>query len=151
MALNSAGITAAIAALNISGVTIKDVTAIPQQVTNRDCPILFPFPNDWISGGKAAADETTFGTPSTRLWHVHRTFTYLYLHSAVGAGRELSDYYSGAVTKLENITSAITTLDVSGVDVETIAHTGIGVLQDAAGNKFTGCQFDITLQERINA
>ena len=152
MALNSAGISAGIAALSVSGVTIKDVTAIPENVFDRDCPIFFPMPGNWLDGGDAAGDEeTTFGTPSTRLWHFHRTLRYVFLHSAVGTGRGNKDNYADAVSKLESITSTITTLDVSGVDVEKITHTPLGILNNPAGKKFLGCEVMITLQERINA
>ena len=39
MSLNAAGITAAIAALAVSGVTMLDVSSVPDQVTLRDCPV----------------------------------------------------------------------------------------------------------------
>lgn len=151
MALNSSGITAAIAALNVTGVTIKDIDAIPQSVINRDCPIFFPMPGDWLDGGRATSeDETTFGPAGSRLWHVYRTYKYVFLHSAVGIGRGNSDTYQDAQEKIEALTTAITALDVSGVDVTEIKNSALGVLQDAAGSKFTGCTFNISIRERIN-
>ena len=152
MALNSAGITAAVAALSVSGVSIKDTSAIPDKVLHRDCPILFPVPGDWVGGaGGSPDDETTFGTPGTRYWQVHRTFKYIYLHSAVGTGRGLADEYNAIVTKAELIWEAITALDVAGVDVENITHSAVGVLSDGAGNQFNGCMFEITVREKVNA
>jgi hypothetical protein len=152
MALNAAGITSAIAALSISGVTVKDVSGMPDKVLQRDCPIMFPAPGDWIGAGSGSSDEeTTFGTPSTRYWQTHRTFKYLFLHSAVGTGRGLADEYDAAVTKLEAIWQAVIGLDVAGVDVEGFSHTAIGVLSDPSGSQFNGAFVEIQLREKVNA
>jgi hypothetical protein len=157
MALNSAGITAAIASISISGLTIKDVTSIPEKVNNRDCPILFPQPESWLDAtwldAQQGGEENSirFGTPSCRYWQFKRTFNYVFLNNAVGVGRGNADNYASAVDKTESINEAMTAIDVSGVDVVSIGHNGIGVIQDPAGNKFTGCLFSITFRERINA
>lgn len=152
MAINGAAITSAIAALSVSGVTIKDVSGIPQSVATRDCPLFFPMPGNWLNGGNAAnEEETTFGTPTTRLWHVNRSLNYVFLHSAVGTGRGNLDNYSDAVTKIEALVSAIVQLDVAGVDVTSVSHTPIGVMNSPSQAKFTGCEFTIALRERINA
>lgn len=152
MALNSTGITSAIAALSISGLTIKDITTIPEKVANRDCPIFFPQPESWIEAGQGGQEEnTTFGTPSTRYWQFIRTFNYVFLNNAVGTGRGNADNYASAVDKSESIAEAMTALNVSGVDVVTISHNAIGLIEDPAGNKFTGCLFSFTFRERINA
>lgn len=152
MAIDAAAITSAIAALSVSGVTIKDVSAIPDSVVHRDCPIFFPAPGNWLNGGNAAnEDSTTFGTPGTRLWHINRSMNYVFLHSAVGTGRGNADNYADAVTKIEALVTALVQLDVSGVDVTDVAHTPISVMNSPAQTKFTGCEFTITLRERINA
>lgn len=152
MAINAAAITSAIAALSVSGVTIKDVAGIPESVVNRDCPIFFPSPANWLAGGNAANEEsTTFGTPSTRFWHVNRGLNYIYLHNAVGAGRGNADNYASAVTNIEALVTALVALDVSGVDVVTVAHTPIKVMSSPSQTKFTGCEFTVTVRERINA
>jgi hypothetical protein len=152
MALNSAAISAAIAATSISGVTVKDVTGIPQDVFDRDCPILFPQPGSWLDGGSATTNkENTFGTASTRMWIFHRSFKYVFLHSAIGAGRGNLDNYADAVTKLEAIVSALIALDISDADVEDVTHTPIGVMTGPSSNKFTGCEVTISIREKVNA
>jgi len=152
MTFSSSSIATNIAALSISGVTVKDITAIPEKVEARDCPILFPSPDGWMAGGNAEPSEgpTTFGTATTRLWTFNRTYKYIYLHSIVGSGRGLKDHISGMTTKADAILTAISTLDVSDVDVKTMAIGEFGVLTDPSGNSFFGFTLDVTLRERMN-
>jgi len=152
VALNGSAISTAIAALSISGVTVKDISGIPESIYARDCPILFPMPGNWYGGGNVVQEEnSTFGAAGTRYWNTNHTMNYVYLHSPVGTGRGNADNYAGAVSNIEDVVEAVTALNVSGVDVKEISHTPIGVLQDPAGNKFTGCEVTITLRQRINA
>jgi hypothetical protein len=152
MSFSSTAIGTGIATLSISGVTVKDITAIPEQVENRMCPILFPSPDGWMAGGNGEPGEgpTTFGTPTTRLWTFNRTYRYIYLHSQVGAGRGLLDVISAMSTKADAILTAITTLDLSDVDVKTVVVGEFGVLTDPAAKAFFGFTLDITFRERLN-
>lgn len=152
MALNGAGITSAIAALSISGVTIKDVASIPQNVYDRDCPLLFPQPGSWMEGGQALSENnTTFGTPSTRYWTSSHKLNYVYLHSEIGSGRGVADVYTDAVANVEAILTALITLDVSGVDVESVSNGSIGNITAPSGKRFTGCEISVSVRQRINA
>lgn len=152
MALASGTIATAIATLSVSGVTFKDVTAIPQEVKARDCPIIFPQPAGWMGGGQGAPETTTtFGTPSTRYWQVTRSYNYVYLYGLAGDARGLKDQYSAAAGYVDDIIEAVTALNVSGVDVTGISHTEVGIVSDPAGTQFVGCLFTFSLRERINA
>ena len=152
MALNAGAIATAIAALSISGVTVKDITGIPDQVLARDCPILMPHPNDWIVGGIGSAEDgegpATFGPG---MWVFQRAFNYLYLHATAGAGRGLKDHMGAMSTNLDAIQTAMTTLSISGVDVMEIDCSGFSVVTDPAGNQFYGFQVTVAMKERINA
>ena len=152
MALNAAAISEAIAALSVSGVTIKDVGEIPQSVTSRDCPILFPIPGAWLDGGNAVSEtESTFGVAGSRYWETHTILRYVYLRTQVGTGRSIEEHYVGAVTDIQNIITAMTGIDVADVDLESINHNPIGNVPDAADKKFFGCNFSFTFRQRINA
>ena len=152
MSLGAGGIATAIAGLTISGMTVKDVTATPQQVQPRDCPILFPMPNGWIKGGSAepADGPATFGTPSTRFWMFNRTFDYVYLHAPVGAGRGLLDQNPGMGSSADAIMTALTTLDVTGVDVKNVSIGQFGTITDPTGTQFYGFIVSIVLREKVN-
>jgi len=145
MALNSAGIFTGIAALSISGVTVKDITAIPDAILTRDCPILFPAPD---AVGQAEAELITFGPG---MWEVTRTFEYIYAHAEEGTGRGLRDHLSAINTNLDAIITAIVGLDVSGVDVVSVSYTQETVVTDPVTKEFWGKMLTITLLERINA
>ncbi len=152
MTFSSSAIATGIAALSITGVTVKDITAIPESVKARDCPILFPSPDGWMTGGNGEPSEgsTTFGAPTTRLWTFNRSYKYIYLHAAIGSERGLKDHISELTIKADAILTAISTLDVSDVDVKNMSIGEFGVLTDPAGNSFYGFTLDITLRERMN-
>lgn len=152
MALSAATVSAGIAALSVTGMaSIRNVDNIPEEVDKRSCPILFPDPENWLDAGEGAIDEeTTFGTASTRYWQVHRGYNYIYLHAEAGDGRGLKSHYSAGSTMLDRIMTAITQLDVSGVDVESVSHTRLGLITDPAGKQFYGSFISIRCLERIN-
>lgn len=149
MSLNSGAIATGIAALTVTGVTIKDVTAIPEAVDGRACPILFPSPDGWLLGGNPGG-PATFGTPTTRYWQFDRNFDYVYLHAKVGEGRGLRDHIALMATNLDAIMTELTELDLANVDVIGIQCSAFGVLLDPAGNDFFGCHVQITVREVLN-
>lgn len=150
MALNSAGIHTAIAALSVSGVSIKDLSGIPMAVAERDCPIFFPLKK---IGGTAepSTGSVTFGTPSTRYWLFNREFEYIYLHTPVGTGRNIAEHYAAMSAKEDLILTALLTLDVDGVDVMNVRTTEYGQEVGPADTAYFGFKVIITLREKVNA
>jgi hypothetical protein len=153
MALSSTTIATGIAALSISGVTVKDVSGIPDEAIVRDLPLLFPSPDDFIDGASSepSTGPATFGTPSTRMWIFNRIFNYIYLHAAVGEGRGLMDHRPGMCTNCDAIITALLTLDLAGIDVKNVEVSDFGELQDASGKHFYGCKLKVTMREKVNA
>lgn len=153
MALAATTVSTAIAALSVTGMkTIRDVTGIPDELESRSCPCMFPDPENWLEAGEGTIeDETTFGTPSTRYWVMHRTYQYVWVYAMAGDGRGLKSHYSGGSTMLDAIVTAITQLDVAGVDVQGVSHTRFGVISDPVGTKFYGSFITVRCRERINA
>jgi hypothetical protein len=157
MALDSAAIATGIAAMTVAGITIRDVTAIPEQVQARDCPILFPDASKFVVGGNGepANGPATFGVPGDRLWQFNRTFSWLYLHSAVGSKRGILDHYSGMCTNCDAILTAIAELDLyssdnSEIDVMSIQVGQFGTVQDPAGAMFFGFSLSVQFREKIH-
>jgi hypothetical protein len=149
MALSSSAISAAIKALSISGVTVVDLDAIPVTITARECPILFPSPTNWKNS--AAQGPSTFGTPSTRYWEFLRTYRYVYLHAPAGTGRGISEQYTGLSAAEDTILTALTTLDVAGVDVRALTVEEYGTFTDPSDTtSFYGFIVAITMWETIN-
>lgn len=153
MALSSATIATAIAALSVSGVTIKDLSAQPTNITVRDCPVMFPKPNEWKDGGNGepADGPATFGTPTTRYWVFNRTYRYTFAYAPADSGRNLQDYNPGMSAKEDLILTALTTLDVSGADVMNVSTSGFGIVEDGTGNSFHGMEIAVTMREKVNA
>ena len=152
MSFSSTAIGTAISNLSITGVTVKDISAIPDSVNDRDCPILFPSPDGWISGGNTEPTDgpVTFGTATTRLWMFSRTYLYVYLHAPVGSGRGIKDFISAMSDKADAIQTAITTLNVSDVDVQSVSISEFGALQDPKGSTFFGFYVSVTCKEKLN-
>ena len=155
MALNSAGIASGIASLTISGVTVKGLSNIPDTISVSDCPIMFPDPDNWMQGGIGSENgegQSTFGAAADLpMWEFLRAFGYLYLHAATGQEIGLSAYMAAISANIDAISAALTTLNVSGVDVQMIDVTGLGTYTDQAGNAFYGCRISVACHERVNA
>jgi hypothetical protein len=149
MALDAGAIATGIAALSISGVTVKDITEMPEKVNPPDCPVLIPGPV-WITGGTGSneGDPATFGPG---MWVMQRGFAYRYFHAPVGSGRGLYDHYADMADKLDAIQTAFTTLALAGVDVMGIECSEFGMVGDPADNRFYGFDIAVSLKERINA
>lgn len=151
MTLSTANIAAGIAAISISGLTIKDINKIPEQVQPRDCPIVFPHPVQFIQGGAGGEEGLeTFGVPTSRFWLFNRTYRYLMLYSPVGATRGLVDIYAGFAAKIDTFMEAVAELDIVDVDVRNITVSELGVIEDPVGAKFYGCTIDIMVREKVN-
>jgi hypothetical protein len=152
MSLSAGTIATGIAALSVSGVTIKDVTAIPDTVNGRDCPILFPSPDGWLLGGNGEPSDgpTTFGTAITRMWTFNRTYRYVFLYEQAGATRGLKDVISGLAGKVDLITEAVAEMDLTDVDAQSITVSNFGVIEAPDAKAFFGCILDFTFRERLN-
>jgi len=150
MAPNTAAISAAIAAVTVSGVTFKDVSGIPKVVHETDCPIFFPDPAEWFSSMRSAQ---TLNSPTNQT-DVTRTLKYIYLHSVSIAANPNSTHYANMAAKVDAIYSALDSI-VGGLYVVTgIAVSRFGEIeaprQGNLRNVFFGCFFDIEIYETVN-
>ena len=57
-----ATVATSIAALSVSGVTLKDTDEIPEEVFSRHCPVLFPDPDDFITNLRIEPQSLGVGT-----------------------------------------------------------------------------------------
>ena len=135
-----------IAGLTITGVTVKDIDQIPD---NADLlgPILFPQPNDFIT--ELSVERMSFGGGGTAKMDMTYTLNYVYLHCAAGGNIGAFGAYSGIITNLAVIVTAILTNDnISGpVDFEMQTVPSIGVIDDPAGNQFWGALLSFKVTE----
>ena len=129
-------VTNSIAALSVTGVTIKDIDEIPSRVDAYDCPILYPEPVDFITNF-TVTDASFQGQ-----YDVEYDMNYAFLYAQVGEGSELLSHYSGFVEKVCLIVDRVlASVNITGC----VEFTWNGVanfvsLPDPAGNIFHGCR-----------
>ena len=149
MTLAISTITAAIAGVSVSGVTILDKSAIPNEWDTRT-PILYPEPIGFVSGFKVTRDSVGMASVATKT--VNYNLNYTFIHSLAGLDRSIGVLYGDMVSKAFSIIDAILALDtVSGavtIDVKDINE--FGVVQDPSGNSCNGCKISFAIQEFVN-
>ena len=150
MALNIVNIPNEIAKMSISGVTIKDIDQIPEFVTGRNCPILFPRPDNFLTGISFTPDS--YGTGTTRKWSVRYVLNYVYLHAPVGSMRGLANIYSGFYTKIGLILDAVIAYQTvaEAIDIAPQGVFNIEVIEDGKGNQFYGTFISLNVLEYVN-
>jgi hypothetical protein len=138
MSLSTTTITNSIAALSITGVTIKDIDEIPEAVTDRQCPILYPEPLNFIRN--LVVNPMTFGTAGSGYFDVDYDMAYTLLYRPVGASRMLLNLYPPMLELAMDVVDKIIVSDaVTGtVDLTFAGFEGFGVALDPSGNSFIG-------------
>jgi hypothetical protein len=135
-------VAASIAGLTISGVTIKDITAIPDNAQML-CPILIPQPNNYMTG--TAMTFESFGSNGAAKMNLEYDLNYVFLYCEVGSGINSFAPFSGLMTKLAAILVVIFSNDkISGlVDMSLNTVGNIGVITDPSGNEYWGVLFSL--------
>lgn len=141
-----ADVTAAIAALNVTGVTIKDISAIPEQATLL-CPIMFPQPN-FVTDFQVKID--TLGTAGSEKVTLEYDINYIYTHCTINAGLGgMFSVYAGMITNILAIIVKILLTDNprDGVTLRLRTIPQAGPVNDPAGNQYWGCLFSLHVLE----
>jgi hypothetical protein len=131
-------VTNSIAAMSITGVSIKDIDEIPDAI-GLDDHVLVPMPENFITNVLLERDELT--GQKLRLSY---TLTYRYYHCRIQATNLLGNY-SSMVTYAAAIYLAFSS-DVSlagAVDDMSPTIGQMGPVSDPSGNAYHG--FDITI------
>lgn len=146
MALSAVTLAAAIAALDVTGLTIRDLSEIPQAITARECPQVYPAPEKFLA--LEEAQQLTFG-PSA-LWQFTYALTYRYVHGPVGNERTLSKTFPGHVAGYIGFIQAIArNAQLLGLNAH-VAPVGTpewGVLGDPSGQQFQAADLVIRVVE----
>jgi len=147
MTLAITTVTNSIAALSVTGLTIKDIDEIPQGVMDRDCPILTPNPDNFITKFEAKPD-----TLDKSKWTVEYELNYLLLYAVVGSGRTtVMEKFSGMVSKafafIDAVAAALTL--TGSVDWEPGVVDSFDVVT-IGENSFHSCHVNMHITEFIN-
>ena len=98
MSIQLSTIANSISGITVSGLTIKDVDEIPTSINERECPLLIPNPENYISSPNIEVDSMGNGTD--RKMTLSYSLNYILIYQQAGAGRvHIIDAYSGMLTK----------------------------------------------------
>lgn len=142
-------ITSAIAALSISGVTIKDTDQIVASWQSQP-HVLYPNPEGFITAFSLTYQSFTRGASSDV--DIRYTLNYRYLGTAIGDGSQLMRGYDDMVTKVAAIVAKFieTTAPYDGKVDLTLGPISIGARSDPAGNMYHGADFALLIMEMQN-
>jgi hypothetical protein len=127
--------------------TIKTLSSLPQEVFDRDCPLLFPSPSNWLGQGITTPgnfDNIIAG----RLQYEHN-LAYILAYAEMGTGRGLSDFYAGMAALRYELTRQMARIDVVAMSITRVATTTFGQMTDPTGKVFYGCGITVTAKEYI--
>lgn len=147
IAINPHTVAASIAALVMpNGVTIKGLDTIPD-AGHLIIPVVFPRPNEFITS--VEPETMSFGSMGTQAQNFTYTLNYVFLFTEIGSGINAFAPYEDMITKLVDILNVILNNDaVTGlVDMQLEGITGIGSIDDPAGNQFWGAFFSLRCLE----
>lgn len=148
MALALTTITNSIAALSVSGVTLKDIDEIPETATGLG-PVIYPKPDGFVTD--FTVERNSFGGGSTAKMTATYNLTYRFCHSPVGSGRFL-EFYDDMVTKAFLFLDAVIAVDVMTglIDLQVDDTLSFGPVMDPSGAVFHGCDIVLRVMEFIN-
>ena len=147
--LNWSTVTNSIAALSISGVTVKDIDEITDSMSMQTA-ILSPRPDGFISDITITRDS--FGTGGAEKMTAIYTLTYRYYHAPIAGGLGgLFSTYSGMITNIDAICEAILNNDaITGcVDILLAGISELGPVEDPSGNIYHGCDLSFQVTEFV--
>lgn len=149
MNLMLTNITDAIAAISVSGVTIKDVDQI-SGAWNAQPNVLFPNPDAFISGFTIEYDALMQG--STAPMTITYTLSYRFLSVQIGDISAFPASYNQLVGKVTAIINAFVSVfaPYSGRVEMVVSGVSLGARQDPAGNNYFGADILLNITEMHN-
>jgi len=147
MALQIAAVANSIAALSVSGVSLKDVDEIPAGVDKRS-PTILPLP-DYVTN--FAVERVSFGS-STALQNISYTLNYRFCYKPVGQGRQKTiEYYDEMIDKVALFFDAVMAIETltGAVDITPAGVTNMGIVNDPSENEFIGCDLAVRILEFV--
>ena len=150
MSLQIVAVADSISKLTVTGVTLKDLNEIPTSVSARDCPILYPRPDGFISGFDP--ERMSMGSGSGAQLNVTYSLNYRFLFAKIGTERGLFALYPTFIAKIVLIADRMLVSDsITGlVDLQMIDIGEVGPVSDPMGNMFHGCDISFEVLEFVN-
>ncbi len=145
MAIGWRTVMSSIAALSVSGVTIKDVDEVPEDVTGLGS-IFMPlaaFITDF------RVEPQSYGGGESALMDIYYTLNYRFYLAPVAAGRGFLSVLDLLVDKLALLLDALIAIGViTGAEgIRPVAISNYGTVFDPSDNQFWGCDIAIEILE----
>lgn len=136
---------------NNAEIPIRDIDAIPKEVTGRKAPIIIPNPDNFVSDINIVRDSQ--GGGAVAMQTVMYVLTYRLYYAKVGSGRAGSlDHYDdmiGACMAFYDL--IVLNDDIEGaIDIRPGSIPEIGLVLDPAANEFHGADITILVKEFVN-
>lgn len=146
--VNFVTVADSLASLQINGVTVLGLDQIPEDAKNI-APCFFPRPEDFISD--ITFERMSYGADSVAKMDMTYTLTYRYLHAPIGAGGGLLAVYGAFMVGLAKILKAIfsDSTPSGAVDMVLAGISGIGPIEDPAGNEYHGVEIALRVLEHV--
>lgn len=146
MAIGWRTVMSSIAALSVSGVTIKDVDDVPEDMTGLG-PIIVPMGDELITDFRIVFQS--FGDTTSALFDILYVLNYRFYLAPIAAGRG----YLGVLDELaDKLALFFDALFAAGVlsgseDTVPIGLSNYGSVLDPSENPFWGCDIAIQILE----
>ena len=138
-------VTNSIAALSITGVTVKDSDEITDSLGMSGTALLVPRPDNFLTGLSIVRGELSGQNLTVRY-----TLNYQYFHCVIGGGLGgIFSVYQGMLTNIGKIIVAFSNdATLTGAIDNGYPNFGrLGPIQDASGNKYHGCEVSIPITQ----
>jgi hypothetical protein len=145
MALSADSIAEAIAGLDVDGVTIRDLDALPQAINPTDCPMAYPAPEKFLVLEDAV--QLTFGPNA--LWQYTYLVTYRFVQGPAGKERKIAKTALGRVVNYTAFVHAITANAqlIGAAHVKPASTPEWGLLGDPSGQQFDAADLALRVVE----
>lgn len=142
MSLSADSMAEAIAALEVDGMTIRDLDETPTAIVARDCPMAYPSPEKFLT--LEEAKQLTFGPNA--LWQYTYLMTYRFVQGPVGQDRNISKTALGRVVNYTAFIQAVAAnaLLLNAAHISPANTPEWGVLGDPSEQQFNAA--DLTLR-----
>lgn len=147
MSIKIPAIATWLAGLTVTGLSIKDLDAIKENVLISDCPVLLPHPVNYVTGLQVT--HNSFGRGQDTLTYMLNYRLYFRPVTGVikffGPYDEMIDAVCALLDKIQMTATPSSVADIlPGINA-------IGGVEDAAGNVYHGCDFTLSVTEYYEA
>jgi hypothetical protein len=142
-------VAASIAALAITGITVKDIDEVPAKVGARGA-MLIPLP-DFVTD--IDLERNSFGPGTIAKQTLTYTLNYRLCYAPVGTYRNnVLGWVDDVISAVELVLEKIIENDTLGgcKDIRPLAVTNMGIVNDPSDAQYYGCDFAFRVIEFVN-